>query len=52
MIDRKFMDSLMPAELELISSYIYDLVKKKVTPDTSNHENTDLRFRSLCERRS
>ena len=48
MIDRKFLNSLKPAELELISSYIYDLVKKKVTPDTSNHENIEVTCCPRC----
>ena len=42
MINREFIENLKPAELELISSYIYDLVKKKVTPDTANHENIEV----------
>ena len=48
MIDRKFINDLKPAELELISSYIFDLVKKKVTPLTSNHENIEVKCCPHC----
>jgi hypothetical protein len=48
MIDKTFIENLKPAELELISSYIYDLVKKKVTPDTSNHENVEVKSCPRC----
>ncbi|MBQ6334853.1 MAG: hypothetical protein IJI46_07295 [Erysipelotrichaceae bacterium] len=48
MIDKTFIENLKPAELELISSYIYDLVKKKVTPDTSNHENVEVKSCHEC----
>ena len=48
MIDRKFIDSLKPAELELISSYICDLVRKKVTPETGNYENIEVKCCPVC----
>ncbi len=48
MIDKTFIDNLKPAELELVSSYICDLVKKKVTPDTSNHENMEVKSCPEC----
>lgn len=48
MIDKSFIENLKPAELELVSSYIYDLVKKKVTPDTSSHENMEVKSCPEC----
>ena len=48
MIDKDFIDKLRPAELELISSYIYDLVRKKITPDTSNHDNVEVSCCPKC----
>ena len=48
MIDKKFIEGLKPAELELISSYICDLVRKKVTPQTSNHENMEVNCCPEC----
>lgn len=48
MIDKAFIDNLKPVELELISSYIYDLIRKKVTPDTSNYENIEVKCCPIC----
>ena len=48
MIDKTFIENLKPAELELISSCIYDLVKKKVTPQTPNHENMEVSCCPKC----
>ena len=48
LVDRKFIEELKPAELELISSYIYDLIRKKVTPETSNHENLEIEHCPIC----
>ena len=48
MIDRQFIENLKPAELELISSYIYDLLKKKVRPETVNHDNIEVNCCPRC----
>lgn len=48
MIDKGFIENLKPAELELIGSYIFDLIRKKVTPDTSNHENLEVTCCPRC----
>ena len=36
MIDRKFIKSLTPVELEYISSYVYRLIRDKVNDKTDN----------------
>ncbi len=48
MINRQFIENLKPAELEPISSYIYDPVKKKVGPDTPNHLNIEVKCCPGC----
>jgi len=48
MIDKTYIENLKPAGLELVSCNIYDLVKKKVTSDTSNHENMEVKSCPEC----
>ena len=48
MIDKTFINNLKPAELELISSYVFDLIKKKISKDTSNHENIEVKCCPVC----